>query len=63
MVQLKYGSDGLMSHCFHDDGDKPAIVFLFFSPSNSSLKSAHKTEVLINAAGLQGRQDLTEVSS
>ena len=42
LVQLKYSSGGLMSHCSYDVADMPAII----SQQNSSLSPAQKTDML-----------------
>ena len=58
LVRLKYGSDGLMSHCLYDAMDKLAVVY----PPNSSLGSVLNTDVLKSSCGLQGHCVLAEVS-
>ena len=58
LVQLKYSSGGLVSHCFYNAMDKPATI----SQPNSSLGSALKTDVLTSASGLQGHYILAEIS-
>ena len=56
LVRLKYGSGGLVSHCFYGAVDKPAII----SQQNSSLGSAQ--DMLTSAHGLQRHNVLAEVS-
>ena len=51
-------SVGLMSHCFCDAGDMPALVFR----PNSSLKSVQNTDVVTSASRLQWHRVLAEVS-
>ena len=58
LVQLKYSCGGLMSCCFYDAMNKPAIVL---SP-NSSLVSVQNTDMLTSASGLQGHCVSAEVS-
>ena len=58
-IWLKYSFDDLVSHCFYDAMDKPAIVF---PPNSSVLRSVQNTDMLTRASGLKGHHYLAEVS-
>ena len=55
-IKIRFG--GLVSSCFYDAADKPAVI----AQQNSSLGSVQKTDVLTRTSGPQRRHVLAEVS-
>ena len=58
LVELKYSSGGLMSHCFYDATDKPAVAF----PPKFKPRVSAKHRLLTSASRPQRHLVLVEVS-